>query len=136
MEFLVLSHRITHCSPVPFCDKGMRLSALSSEGSSVYLMNCTSDPMTCSRNSLRGFPNLSAFRGLEWPKFSRCLTSQSAKLKFTKLDYHGVLLVCVCLPYSFITFEIVPFHMCCQETLYRVFTSVESTSRRFINKSR
>lgn len=56
-------------------------------GASVFVHNCSSDPLTCERYSITGYPTLTAFRSLSWSTVESCSSSHSTYLR---LDYHGV----------------------------------------------
>ena len=56
-------------------------------------MNCTSDPGVCQDNGITGYPTISAFRGLGWLGSDHCITEKAKKNPYTRIDYHGVLLV-------------------------------------------
>lgn len=55
-------------------------------GASLFIHNCSSDPKTCQRYGITGYPTLTAFRSLSWSAVGSCSTSQSTNLR---LDYHG-----------------------------------------------
>ena len=64
------------------------------EGSSLYLVNCTSDSHLCDRIGVRGFPSVCAFRGLGWLRGDRCLSMEAGlRAEPVKMDYHGVMQV-------------------------------------------
>lgn len=64
------------------------------EGGSMYLVNCTVDHFLCKHHDIRGYPTVTAFRGLGWLHSSRCLGDMklSEHTNYVRLDYHGVLL--------------------------------------------
>ena len=65
------------------------------EGGSVYLMNCTSDPVNCDRHNVSGFPTLVVFRGLGWLYGDQCVTPEMpTRERYVQLNYHGALVVC------------------------------------------
>ncbi|XP_071500266.1 uncharacterized protein [Diadema antillarum] len=66
-------------------------SVESVEGGSAYILNCTSDPLTCARLNVRGFPTLIAFRTFGQHSSERCL-SPNHHQHTLRMDYHGVLL--------------------------------------------
>lgn len=55
---------------------------------SVYLMNCTSDPTHCKRHGVAGFPTLSLFRSISEEESKHCLLPNSTSSS-VRLDYHG-----------------------------------------------
>ncbi|XP_068676963.1 uncharacterized protein [Montipora foliosa] len=55
-------------------------------GASLYIHNCSSDPLTCQRYGITGYPTLTAFRSLSWSAVESCSSSQPTYLR---LDYHG-----------------------------------------------
>lgn len=55
-------------------------------GASLYIHNCSSDPLACHRYGITGYPTLTAFRSLSWSAVGSCSSSQSTYLR---LDYHG-----------------------------------------------
>ncbi|KAJ7358756.1 hypothetical protein OS493_021532 [Desmophyllum pertusum] len=57
-------------------------------GASVFVHNCSSDPRTCERYSITGYPTLTAFRSLSWSTVESCSSSHSTYLR---LDYHGTI---------------------------------------------
>ena len=59
-------------------------------GAPVFVHNCSSDPLTCERYSITGYPTLTAFRSLSWSTVESCSSSHSTYLR---LDYHGVVFV-------------------------------------------
>jgi len=61
----------------------------------MYYVNCTSDRELCARHNIRGFPTISAFRGLGWLGTSSCIHGDGdKKLQLsTRTDYHGVITV-------------------------------------------
>ncbi len=59
-------------------------------GASVFVHNCSSDPLTCERYGITGYPTLTAFRSLSWSAVARCSSSHSTYLR---LDYHGPVVV-------------------------------------------
>ncbi|OWF48857.1 uncharacterized protein LOC110452507 [Mizuhopecten yessoensis] len=66
------------------------------EGGSMYLVNCSVDHALCKNLDIRGYPTVTAFRGLGWLHSSRCIGDEAEKLaqhnNYVRLDYHGVLL--------------------------------------------
>lgn len=58
----------------------------------MYIHNCSSDPHTCQRYGITGYPTLTAFRSLSWSAVHKCSSSQSTYLR---LDYHGPVTVSV-----------------------------------------
>ena len=61
-------------------------------GTSLYIHNCSSDPHTCQRYGITGYPTLTAFRSLSWSAVHKCSSSKSTYLR---LDYHGPVTVSV-----------------------------------------
>ncbi|XP_022100194.1 uncharacterized protein LOC110984364 [Acanthaster planci] len=59
-------------------------------GASMYIMNCTSDPVTCAQLSVIGFPTLIAFRGYSETGSEQCVTRGQAT-QLIRMDYHGML---------------------------------------------
>ncbi|XP_065069365.1 uncharacterized protein LOC135694516 [Rhopilema esculentum] len=57
-------------------------------GVSVYLMNCTSDPVNCKRNKVTGYPTLALFRSISEEESRTCLIANSTSSS-VRLDYHG-----------------------------------------------
>lgn len=55
-------------------------------GASVFVHNCSTDPLTCQRYGVTGFPTLTAFRSLSWSAVESCSSSHST---YIRLDYHG-----------------------------------------------
>ena len=49
----------------------------------------------CKEHDIRGYPTITAFRGLGWLESSTCISEDSQKLykSYTRMDYHGVLQV-------------------------------------------
>ncbi|XP_033737030.1 uncharacterized protein LOC117325157 isoform X2 [Pecten maximus] len=65
------------------------------EGGSMYLVNCSVDHFLCKNLDIRGYPTVTAFRGLGWLHSSRCLGDDKLTHysdNYVRLDYHGVLL--------------------------------------------
>lgn len=62
-------------------------------GGSVYLVNCTEEVDLCKEHDIRGYPTVTAFRGLGWLESSTCISEDSQRLykSYTRMDYHGVL---------------------------------------------
>ena len=60
------------------------------DGGSLYLANCTSDAILCTKHNVTGFPTLIAYRGLGWMESSDCMP-RSARLSanYVRMDYHG-----------------------------------------------
>ncbi len=65
-----------------------------SEGASMYLVNCTSDPDICHEQGVTGFPTLHAFRSFSWMDHSDCFTKHTLQnVKYIRREYHGVIRV-------------------------------------------
>eukprot|EP00057_Strongylocentrotus_purpuratus_P024961 XP_011679435.1 PREDICTED: uncharacterized protein LOC100891372 [Strongylocentrotus purpuratus] len=60
------------------------------DGGSAYILNCTSDPVTCDLLHVRGFPTLIAFRTFGQHSSERCLSPDHHQHTL-RMDYHGVL---------------------------------------------
>ena len=58
------------------------------DGLSVYLMNCTSNPINCEKHRIVGYPTLVLFRRISLEKQQSCLLS-NATFTHIRLDYHG-----------------------------------------------
>lgn len=64
------------------------------DGGSLYLANCTSDPSLCAQHNVTGFPTLIAYRGLGWLESSHCMPRSAPRTNsFVRIDYHGVITV-------------------------------------------
>ncbi|XP_076093049.1 uncharacterized protein LOC143064244 isoform X1 [Mytilus galloprovincialis] len=81
------------------CKKGMETfknlqnSVKYIAGGSIYLVNCTEEVELCKEHDIRGFPTVTAFRGLGWLDSSTCISDESQRLykSYRRMDYHGVL---------------------------------------------
>ncbi|XP_038068342.1 uncharacterized protein LOC119737800 [Patiria miniata] len=60
------------------------------DGASMYIMNCTSDPVTCSQLRVIGFPTLIAFRGYGEIGSENCVSPGHAN-QLIRMDFHGML---------------------------------------------
>lgn len=56
----------------------------------MFVHNCSTDPLTCQRYSITGYPTLTAFRSLSWSAVESCSSSHST---YIRLDYHGPIVV-------------------------------------------
>ncbi|XP_031559856.1 uncharacterized protein LOC116296034 [Actinia tenebrosa] len=59
-------------------------------GASMYLMNCTTDPVHCDQFGITGYPTLTAFRSLSWSVVEQCYPS-SQQSHYIRVDYHGAI---------------------------------------------
>ncbi|KAJ8040667.1 hypothetical protein HOLleu_15028 [Holothuria leucospilota] len=55
-----------------------------------YAHNCTTDPKTCERQNIKGFPTVIAFRNFGKLRYERC-SSNSHIQQYLRMDYHGIL---------------------------------------------
>ncbi|XP_063962278.1 uncharacterized protein LOC129271073 [Lytechinus pictus] len=60
------------------------------DGGSAYILNCTSDPVTCDHHQVRGFPTVIAFRTFGQHSSERCLSPDHHEHTL-RMDYHGLL---------------------------------------------
>ena len=58
---------------------------------SVYIINCDDDPLSCQRHGISGFPSLSAFRSFGWFQAEECLSKLATESPYIRLDYHGAI---------------------------------------------
>jgi hypothetical protein len=65
------------------------------DGGSLYLVNCTTERELCGVHNIRGYPYITAFRGQGWLGASRCVSDDSQRLPYTRMDYHGVIQVTI-----------------------------------------
>lgn len=56
----------------------------------MFVHNCSTDPLTCQRYGITGYPTLTAFRSLSWSAVESCSSSHST---YIRLDYHGPIVV-------------------------------------------
>ena len=63
------------------------------DGGSLYVVNCTKDHALCKKLDIKGFPTITAFRGLGWLTSGQCVTpvSQQMYTNYIRSDYHGVM---------------------------------------------
>ncbi|KAL4237024.1 hypothetical protein ACF0H5_005408 [Mactra antiquata] len=63
------------------------------DGGSMYYVNCTAEPVLCSNHNIRGYPTITAYRGLGWMDPMDCLSNKSQEdfQRYVRMDYHGII---------------------------------------------
>ncbi|XP_032219728.2 uncharacterized protein LOC5519100 isoform X1 [Nematostella vectensis] len=76
-----------------YCDKIITpleemSKSLKMVGASMYLMNCTTQPISCNKQGITGYPTITAYRSLSWEASERCFPPNHTS-HYIRMDYHG-----------------------------------------------